>query len=74
MEKFIPIGGRFELYHLIYEVREWQNCKGCACCVNPGSGYCICSDFGINRFPPCSAPLRKDGKDVIFVQVGESET
>ena len=33
MENETPIGGRFELCKLIYEVRAATSCEGCACYI-----------------------------------------
>lgn len=74
MLKFIPISGRFEVCHNIYEVQENEDCEGCACCIHTSGGNSYCSDLLINNFPICSAILRKDDKSVIFKQVEETES
>ena len=64
--KEIPIGGRFELRKLIYEVRAATCCVGCACYIKSENE---CTNRG--DFPPCSSTVRSDDQNVIFVQVGE---
>ena len=64
-----PIGGRFELCKLIYEVRAATSCEGCACYIESENE---CTDGGnTQKFPPCSASARSDNQSVVFVQVGE---
>ena len=65
--KEIPIGGRFELRKLIYEVREATSCEHCACYIKSENE---CTNNG--DFPPCSSHLRNDSQDVAFIQVGEA--
>ena len=63
-----PVGSRFEVDCLIYEVRLSDSCVDCACHVD-----CSCIDVFANRFGFCSSNVRSDGNNVIFVQVGEVE-
>lgn len=64
----VPIGGTFEWRKLIYEVRESSSCKGCSFLV----AECGCTNrFNNREIPRCGGLMRKDGKDVIFVQVSE---
>lgn len=64
----VPVGGTFEWCKLIYEVRESSSCKDCWF-LNADDG---CTARFVNRsIPRCGGFLRKDGKDVIFVKVGE---
>lgn len=62
------VGERFEMCKLIYEVRECIPCDGCAFYFEEES-HCMDGDFG--NLEPCGQCNRDDGKDVIFVQVGE---
>lgn len=70
MNKEIKIGTRFEMYKLIYEVRESVSCEGCALFIEE-ENHCI--DEHNCNFGPCSEKNRNDHKSVIFVQVGESK-
>lgn len=64
----VSVGGTFEWCKLIYEVQESSSCKGCWFL----DADCGCTVGFVNRgIPRCGGFLRKDGKDVIFVQVGE---
>lgn len=64
----LPVGSTFEWCKLIYEVKESPWCGDCSFCV-PGHG---CYFYTINEdIPHCSSGLRKDGKSVVFVKVGE---
>jgi len=63
------IGERFVIDHIIYEVRPADSCVGCALCLSE-EGECL--DYRM-RFGLCSAESRTDGRDVKFVQVGESD-
>ena len=64
----VPVGGTFEWCKLIYEVRESSSCKDCSFLV----ADCGCTVRFVDRsIPRCGGFMRKDGKDVIFVQVGE---
>lgn len=66
--KEVPIGGTFEWCKRIYEVREGSSCKECSFLV----ADCGCTVWHVNKgIPRCGGFLRKDGKDVIFVQIGE---
>ena len=65
-----PIGGRFELCKLIYEVRAATSCEGCACYIESENE---CTDGHGDNFEPCSNIDRDDRKSVIFVQVGEAK-
>lgn len=64
------VGERFEKCKLIYEVRESASCEGCALLIKEENH---CSDDEGHKFEPCDTVSRKDGKSVIFVQVGEEE-
>lgn len=64
----LPVGSTFEWCKLIYEVRESSSCKDCSFCA----ADCGCTVSLVDRsIPRCGGFLRKDDKDVIFVQVGE---
>ncbi len=68
------IGERFVIDHIIYEVRPSDSCVGCALCF---TSICFseefeCLDYRL-RFGLCDGISRKDGQDVKFVQVGESD-
>lgn len=64
----LPVGRTFEWCKLIFEVRESSSCKGCWF-LDAESG---CTSSLIDRSVPCcGGSSRKDGKDVIFVQVNE---
>ena len=62
------IGERFEVDHIIYEVRQSDTCKECSLYIE---GKCKCLDQR-ERFGHCFGGLRKDKQNVKFVQVGES--
>lgn len=62
------VGERFEMCKLIYEVRETMSCDGCSFFIEEES-HCMDGYFG--DIEPCGQYNRDDGKDVIFVQVGE---
>ena len=64
----VPVGGTFEWCKLIYEVKESPICEDCSFCV-PGCGCTVA--FENRGIPHCASSLRKDGKSVIFVKVGE---
>lgn len=59
------IGERFEVDHIIYEVRPSHLCKRCSLWVENERR---CLDL-LKRFEHCSGEYRTDGQDVIFVQV-----
>ena len=61
------IGEQFEIDHLIFEVRQKDNCIGCSLFYEE---ECVCLNYDY-RFGVCSEQQRKDGKSVIFVKVGE---
>lgn len=67
--KGYPIGSRIEIDKIIYEVRQADNCQGCSLFIED---ECECQDKK-HRLGVCSADFREDGKDVIFVQVGEAK-
>lgn len=62
------IGDRFEVCHLIYEVRQADSCNGCSLYINE-ENECVARD---RRFGQCSASYRTDGQNVKFVKVGEA--
>ena len=69
-EKEHAIGERFEVDCIIYEVRPApSSCQGCSLYVKEENE---CLDRAC-RFGHCDSAYRKDGQDVIFVQVGEKE-
>ena len=70
-EKEHAIGERFEVDCIIYEVRPEPplSCQGCSLYVKEENE---CLDR-TGRFGHCDRSYRKDGQDVIFVQVGEKE-
>lgn len=62
------VGSTFVRHGLIYQVMESVSCFGCSFLYEDEN---VCT---IDRKPGsemCSKILRKDGKSVIFVQVGE---
>lgn len=61
------IGDFFVVDGLVYQCREGDNCHGCSCFYEKGLA---CEDAS-NRYGECNRVLRKDKKDVYFVQVGE---
>lgn len=64
----VPIGGTFEWCKSIYEVKESSSCKDCWFL----NADCGCTSNLVDRnIPSCGGRLRKDGKTVIFVKVGE---
>lgn len=71
--KEYAIGERFEVDCIIYEVRPAPltplSCQGCSLFVKEENE---CLDRPV-RFGYCGSAYRKDGQDVIFVQVGEKE-
>lgn len=68
--KSLPVGRTFEWCKLIFEVQESSSCEGCWF-IDAESG---CTFSLVDRsVPRCGGLLRKDGKDVIFVQVGEDQ-
>lgn len=67
--KEYSIGSRIEIDKIIYEVRPADNCQGCSLFYEE---ECECLDKNW-RFGECSGNLRQDGKDVMFVKVGEAE-
>jgi len=62
------IGERFEIDHIIYEVRPAHSCQGCSLYIEDENE---CLD-GKLRFGHCGSCHRTDGQDVKFVQVGEA--
>ena len=62
------IGDRFEIDHIIYEVRPAHSCQGCSLYIED-ENECLDSQL---RFGHCGSCHRTDGKDVKFVQVGEA--
>lgn len=64
----VPVGGTFEWCKIIYEVRESSSCKGCWF-LNADNGCTV--RFVDKSLERCVGLLRRDGKDVIFVKVGE---
>lgn len=63
------IGERFEVDCIIYEARPAPTCRGCSLFVEE-EGECL---DRTGRFGYCGHVHRKDGQNVIFVQVGEKE-
>lgn len=63
------VGERFEDSKLIYEIRESDCCIDCAFFINDEN---VCTIESNGRFEECSKIFRYDGKDVIFVKVGEA--
>lgn len=74
MNEELKIGHRYNNRGIIYEVREEdknnQACKDCAFYIAE-EGYC--TDIFPERMGPCNPFLRSDGKQVIFVEIGEGE-
>ncbi len=70
-EKEHAIGERFGVDRIIYEVRPAPafSCQGCSLHIKEENE---CLDR-TGRFGHCDSFYRKDGQDVIFVQVGEKE-
>ena len=64
------IGERFEVCKIIYEVREGFSCAGCSLYIKEEN---VCTDGYNNEFESCGSASRTDNKNVIFVQIGESE-
>ena len=64
----VPIGKTFEWDKLIYEVRAADTCANCSFWV-PDNG-CYFVHYTENT-PLCGDFVRKDGKNVVFVKVGE---
>ena len=62
------IGERFEVDHIIYEVRPAHSCQGCSLYIEEEN---VCNDWSLN-FGHCTGCDRTDGQDVKFVQVGEA--
>lgn len=62
------ISERFEIDHIIYEVRSAQSCQGCSFYIED-ENECV-ARYG--RIEPCDSYDRTDGQDVKFVQVGEA--
>lgn len=62
------IGERFEIDHIIYEVRPADSCscQGCSLYIEDENE---CLDRHL-RFGHCGGNVRTDGQDVKFVQVG----
>lgn len=64
----VPVGGTFEWCKLIFEVRESSSCKDCYFL----DAECGCTASIVDRsITRCGGFIRKDGKAVVFVQVGE---
>lgn len=63
------IGERFEMCKLLYEVRAACTCELCAFYTKD---ECFCKNAYKQYSGPCSAFMRSDNMDVIFVIVGES--
>ena len=62
-----PVGSRFEIDGIIYEVRPAHSCQGCSLYIEEENE---CLDRH-GRFGHCDGNNRSDGQDVKFVQVGE---
>ncbi len=74
MPKDLEIGHRYNNRGIIYEVREQDEnnvaCRDCAFYL-PEAG--ICTDWYPDRMGYCGPIMRSDGKQVIFVEVGEGK-
>lgn len=75
MPKDLEIGHRYNNRGIIYEVREEDennvSCRDCAFYIPKEDG---CADtFPDDRMGYCGRFHRRDGKQVIFVEVGEGE-
>ena len=64
------IGERFEIDHIIYEVRPADSCQGCSLYIED-ENECLDSHL---RFGHCGSGYRTDGQEVKFVQVGYTNT
>lgn len=64
------VGEKIERCGIIYEVREGETCRGCAFLLPTEM---ICTDSYRNTMGNCGDVTRKDGKSVIFINVGERE-
>lgn len=64
------IGERFEVCKIIYEVREGLSCEGCSLYIKDEN---VCTDENTNKFERCSSVNRTDNRNVIFVEIGETE-
>lgn len=62
------LGERFEIDHIIYEVRLAESCQGCSLYIKDENE---CLDLH-GRFGFCSGICRTDGQHVKFVKVGEA--
>ena len=67
-KKLHKVGERFVMYKLIYEVREGSSCKDCSLFIEEEN---CCSDMYKYNFEFCTRLFRDDGKDVVFILVGE---
>lgn len=63
------VGSTFVRHGLIYQVMEGDHCFGCAF-MNEDENVCMMY-AQTGRSEICSPNIRKDGKNVIYVQVGE---
>lgn len=65
------IGERFEVCKIIYEVREGGfSCEGCSLYIKDEN---VCTGEYKTEFEGCGSANRTDHRNVIFVQIGESE-
>ena len=64
------IGDFFVLDMIVYQCREGDSCVGCSCLYKEEN---VCTDY-LCEMGYCSSGTRHDGKDVIFVQVGEVDS
>lgn len=64
----LPVGSTFEWCRLVFEIREDYSCSDCWFCAPERGCYFNHID---ESTPFCSSFLRRDGKSVIFVKVGE---
>lgn len=64
------VGEQFEMYKLIYEVKEGASCKGCGFFIEAENHCTVPYNSDIE---PCEKNYRDDNKDVIFAYVGESD-
>lgn len=61
----LPLGFRFVVKNAIVEVREGHSCNRCDCFTQKG---CLLASSPVT----CSASLRSDRVEVVFVKVGEA--
>lgn len=64
----VPIGNTFECCNLVFEVRESPCCGDCFFDYHKVGFGLSCVNMVL---PACCSGLRKDGRSVVFVKVGE---